>query len=266
MANLQGKTLTERMNDINGDGPHEFTFTEACNRYVRTNISWYSGIGYNKYTAKEAFNIMRGSMGDAGHGGGIEMLSTTNDRIFNGPNNWTVYDPTGAGCGISTSIGTLFVIPASAEPDKQGVQLKTQVMKGAFTSGPYGAKSDIRIGHTYRVMADIEVTDPVTGEWTFTMEFGGDSQQFKIFDVVDTSCTLDFHITDPSFTPSSTTSYLRIYEESTSLVAWRLDNVSVKRISVGEVEELVSEMAGLFGSHERTATESLNKVSVIIPA
>jgi len=59
MAGLQSMTLTERMNDINSDGLQEYTFEEACNKYVKANISGYSSISLNKYTAEEAFAIIR---------------------------------------------------------------------------------------------------------------------------------------------------------------------------------------------------------------
>tara|TARA_R110002020_G_scaffold130973_1_gene292834 strand:+ start:10967 stop:11266 length:300 start_codon:yes stop_codon:yes gene_type:complete len=59
MANLQSMTLTQRMNTLNGDGIWEYTFQEACNIYVKENISGYSGIGINDYTPEEAFAIIR---------------------------------------------------------------------------------------------------------------------------------------------------------------------------------------------------------------
>ena len=59
MANPQSMTLAQRMNTINGDGIWAFTFQEACNKYVKANISGYNGIGINDYTPAEAFAIIR---------------------------------------------------------------------------------------------------------------------------------------------------------------------------------------------------------------
>jgi hypothetical protein len=59
MANPNSMTLVERMNTINGDGIRAYTFVEACNRYVKTNISGYSGISLFEYTPEEAFSIIR---------------------------------------------------------------------------------------------------------------------------------------------------------------------------------------------------------------
>ena len=59
-ANLQSMTLTERMNTINSESDiHSHTFQEACNKYVKANISGYSAISINKYTPEEAFAIIR---------------------------------------------------------------------------------------------------------------------------------------------------------------------------------------------------------------
>ena len=60
MADLQSMTLAERMNTINSESDiHAFTFQEACNKYVKANISGYSAISINKYTVDEAFAIIR---------------------------------------------------------------------------------------------------------------------------------------------------------------------------------------------------------------
>jgi len=63
MAGLQSMTLEERMNDINGDGLHEYTFQEACNKMLEAkgtvNGVNYSGIGLNDYTPEEVFAIIR---------------------------------------------------------------------------------------------------------------------------------------------------------------------------------------------------------------
>ena len=59
MAALQSMTLTERMNTINGDGVHEYTFQEACNRWLKINMGAYSGISLHKYTPEEFFSIVR---------------------------------------------------------------------------------------------------------------------------------------------------------------------------------------------------------------
>jgi len=63
MADLQSMTLQERMNDINSDGLHDYTFQEACNRFMKVtgtiNSVDYSGIGLHDYTPEEAFSIIR---------------------------------------------------------------------------------------------------------------------------------------------------------------------------------------------------------------
>ena len=62
MAALQSMTLTERMNTINSDGVHEYTFQEACNRYLKIagtiNTVDYTNIALDKYTPEEAFSII----------------------------------------------------------------------------------------------------------------------------------------------------------------------------------------------------------------
>ena len=68
MADLQSMTLQERMNTINNtkftrtDGINDYTFQEACNRYLKLvgtiNSVDYSGIGLNDYTPEEAFSII----------------------------------------------------------------------------------------------------------------------------------------------------------------------------------------------------------------
>ena len=62
MANLQDYTLQERMNSINGDDLHEYTYREALNKKLKslgTHKSVdYSGISYQKYTSTEALNII----------------------------------------------------------------------------------------------------------------------------------------------------------------------------------------------------------------
>jgi hypothetical protein len=60
MPDLQSMTLAERMNTINSESDiRAHTFQEACNKYVKANISGYSGIGLNDYTPDEAFAIIR---------------------------------------------------------------------------------------------------------------------------------------------------------------------------------------------------------------
>ena len=59
MATPNSMTLEERMNTINGDGIRAYTFQEACNKYVKTNIAGYPSISLNKYTPEEAFSIIR---------------------------------------------------------------------------------------------------------------------------------------------------------------------------------------------------------------
>ena len=62
MADLQSMTLTERMNDINSDGLQDYTFQEACNRYLKIagtiNSVDYTNIALDKYTPEEAFSII----------------------------------------------------------------------------------------------------------------------------------------------------------------------------------------------------------------
>ena len=57
MADLQSMTLSERMNTINGDGLYDYTFQEACNKYLSDEMSY--AVDYNKYTAEEAFSLIR---------------------------------------------------------------------------------------------------------------------------------------------------------------------------------------------------------------
>tara|TARA_Y100000310_G_C20525240_1_gene735660 strand:+ start:44 stop:1057 length:1014 start_codon:yes stop_codon:yes gene_type:complete len=69
MADLQSMTLAERMTTINNaehslsDGINDFTFQEACNKWlietVTVNGVNYSGISINKYTPEEVFAIIR---------------------------------------------------------------------------------------------------------------------------------------------------------------------------------------------------------------
>ena len=62
MAALQSMTLQERMNKINNDELHEYTFQEACNKFL-SDVSPIGGttyaVNYNKYTAQEAIAIIR---------------------------------------------------------------------------------------------------------------------------------------------------------------------------------------------------------------
>ena len=62
MAGLQTMTLTERMNTINSDGLQDYTFQEACNRYLKLagtiNTVDYTNIALDKYTPEEAFSII----------------------------------------------------------------------------------------------------------------------------------------------------------------------------------------------------------------
>lgn len=51
--------IAKELNTINGDGIWDYTLKEACNRYVKANISGYSAIGINEYTPEEAFAIIR---------------------------------------------------------------------------------------------------------------------------------------------------------------------------------------------------------------
>lgn len=59
MAAPQSMILGQRMNTINGDGIWDYTFQEACNRYLIANISGYATIDLNKHTPEEAFSIIR---------------------------------------------------------------------------------------------------------------------------------------------------------------------------------------------------------------
>ena len=55
-------TIQERMNTINGDGIHDYTFQEAVNKRLKTMGTHdsvdYSSISLHRYTAKEALNII----------------------------------------------------------------------------------------------------------------------------------------------------------------------------------------------------------------
>ena len=61
MAALQGMTLSERMNTINGDNKDAYTFKEALNRYLILDVySDYTPVytDINKYEPEEALNII----------------------------------------------------------------------------------------------------------------------------------------------------------------------------------------------------------------
>jgi len=58
MANLQSLTLQERMNTINGDGLYEYTFQEACNKWISDDSLGIS-VNLTRYTPDEAFAIIR---------------------------------------------------------------------------------------------------------------------------------------------------------------------------------------------------------------
>ena len=55
-------TIQERMNTINGDGKHDYTFQEAANKFLKGlgthNSVDYSGIALTRYTPAECFNII----------------------------------------------------------------------------------------------------------------------------------------------------------------------------------------------------------------
>jgi len=52
------KTLSEKMNDLQSLALDKYTFTESSNYYVKNNVSGYSGIGLDSYTAQEAWSII----------------------------------------------------------------------------------------------------------------------------------------------------------------------------------------------------------------
>jgi|TARA_R110000824_G_scaffold166526_2_gene343320 hypothetical protein len=85
MANPQSMTLSERMNTINGDGTRAYTFQEACNKYVKTNISGYSTISLNKYTPQEAFSIIRAKP---------DMRSHTLEELINDMGSYGLHEYT----------------------------------------------------------------------------------------------------------------------------------------------------------------------------
>tara|TARA_R100000458_G_C8242841_1_gene221425 strand:+ start:320 stop:655 length:336 start_codon:yes stop_codon:yes gene_type:complete len=62
MADLNGMTLQERMNTINGDNKYDYTYLEAVNKRLKTmgthNGVDYSGISLHKYKVCEALNII----------------------------------------------------------------------------------------------------------------------------------------------------------------------------------------------------------------
>lgn len=62
MADLQGLTLQERMNTINGDSLNDYTFCEALNKRLKAmgthNSVDYSGISLKEYSIDEVLNII----------------------------------------------------------------------------------------------------------------------------------------------------------------------------------------------------------------
>jgi hypothetical protein len=52
------KTLSEKMNALQSLPLDKYTFTESSNYYIKNNISGYSGIGFDSYTAQEAWSII----------------------------------------------------------------------------------------------------------------------------------------------------------------------------------------------------------------
>lgn len=85
MANLQSMTLQQRMNTINGDGIWDFTLQEACNKYVKANITGYGSISINKYTPEEAFAIIRDK---------ADMRSHTLEELMNDMGSYGLHDYT----------------------------------------------------------------------------------------------------------------------------------------------------------------------------
>ena len=51
-------TLSEQMNRLQSLANDKYTFTESSNYYVKNNVSGYSGIGLDSYTAQEAWSII----------------------------------------------------------------------------------------------------------------------------------------------------------------------------------------------------------------
>ena len=253
MPDLQSMTLAERMNTINSESDiHAYTFEEACNKYVKTNISGYSAISLNKYTAREAFNIIRGAIFD---GTGSELINATNDRTFAGSNNWATYDASGSDVALSTTGGRLQVTTTTdadgeAGAEKEGAQLATNKIKGST-----GTATDLVVDATYTVSMDLDLTTPGSGIFEMTMELGGDSATFNI-STTETTYTKEFTITD-------TSSSLKIYNNSATATVFTIDNVSVKRKSLHELDELINEM-GPYEAHEYTATEALNKKNAVV--
>jgi len=62
MADLNGLTLQERMNTINGDSLNSHTFCEALNKRLKAmgthNSVDYSGISLKEYSIEEVLNII----------------------------------------------------------------------------------------------------------------------------------------------------------------------------------------------------------------
>jgi hypothetical protein len=85
MAAPQSMTLQQRMNTINGDGIWDYSFQEACNRYVKANITGYSAIGVNDYTPEEAFAIIRDKS---------DRRSHTLEELINDMGSYGVHDYT----------------------------------------------------------------------------------------------------------------------------------------------------------------------------
>ena len=245
MAGLQSMTLTERMNDINSDGLQDYTFEEACNKYVKANISGYSSISLNKYTAEEAFTIIRNSIFD---GISSELIEAANDIAFGGSNSWVAYDDSGADVSLNTTGGEL-VVTTQTDNEKEGAQLPVEDVGD-------GSDTSLVVGRTYRVSMDLTLTTPGSGTFSMIMGLGGVLS--SAFDINTSKVTYikDFLITDK-------TTSLKIYNTSATATVFNIDNVSVKQISEHDLTELINEM-GPYEAHEYTATEALNKKNAIV--
>tara|TARA_R100000458_G_C8274091_1_gene249010 strand:+ start:2643 stop:2960 length:318 start_codon:yes stop_codon:yes gene_type:complete len=57
---LYSMSITERMNTINGDDVHKYTFKEALNRWLKVNKNGYANISLHEYEPHEALAIVQG--------------------------------------------------------------------------------------------------------------------------------------------------------------------------------------------------------------
>ena len=126
MAALQSMTLTERMNTINSDGVHEYTFQEACNRYL-----------------KLAGTINTGN----------ELITAVQDQSFasSGTGNWVAFNP-GSGSASLSRLGTgKLELTTTTAVEVEGAELPAASIDGD------GGAYPIVAGRTYYVSMALSV-------------------------------------------------------------------------------------------------------------